>query len=142
MTSPAAPLLRVLPTVLFCLTLTGAADDAASGGPVVGWGEVPVPDAVNGVSGTATDVSVGELHRCAIQAGTGSVVCWGDNSRGQATPPDAVNGVSGTATDIAAGGFHALAIAAPEPSGWLMLVAGTAFLGLLYRRRARGLQLG
>ncbi len=24
----------------------------------------------------------------------------------------------------------------PEPSSWLMLVAGTAFLGLLYRRRA------
>jgi hypothetical protein len=26
----------------------------------------------------------------------------------------------------------------PEPTRWLMLVAGTAFLGLLYRRRARG----
>jgi hypothetical protein len=23
----------------------------------------------------------------------------------------------------------------PEPAGWLMLVTGTAFLGLLYRRR-------
>jgi hypothetical protein len=32
---------------------------------------------------------------------------------------------------------------APEPARWLMLVAGTAFLGLLYqRRRARGLRLG
>ncbi len=30
----------------------------------------------------------------------------------------------------------------PEPAVWLMLVAGTAFLGLLYRRRTRGLQLG
>jgi hypothetical protein len=30
----------------------------------------------------------------------------------------------------------------PEPAVWLMLVAGTAFLGLLYRRRARGLRLG
>ena len=29
----------------------------------------------------------------------------------------------------------------PEPASWLMLVAGTAFLGLLYqRRRARGLR--
>jgi hypothetical protein len=26
----------------------------------------------------------------------------------------------------------------PEPTSWLMLVAGMAFLGLLYRRRARG----
>ncbi len=30
-------------------------------------------------------------------ASTGSVVGWGDNSYGQATPLDAVNGVSGTA---------------------------------------------
>ncbi len=30
--------LRILPTMLFCLTLTGAADAAALAGPVVGWG--------------------------------------------------------------------------------------------------------
>jgi hypothetical protein len=30
----------------------------------------------------------------------------------------------------------------PEPTSWLMLVAGTAFLGLLYRRRVRELRLG
>ncbi len=30
----------------------------------------------------------------------------------------------------------------PEPASWLMLVAGTAFLALLYRRRVRGLRLG
>jgi hypothetical protein len=29
----------------------------------------------------------------------------------------------------------------PEPASWLMLIAGTTFLGLLYRRRARGLRL-
>ena len=29
----------------------------------------------------------------------------------------------------------------PEPASWLMLVAGAAFLALLYRRRTRGLQL-
>jgi glucose/arabinose dehydrogenase len=28
----------------------------------------------------------------------------------------------------------------PEPASWLMLIAGAAFLGLLYRRRVRGLQ--
>jgi hypothetical protein len=33
-------------------------------------------------------------------------------------------------------------IPVPEPASWPMLVAGTAFLGLLYRRRARGLRLG
>jgi hypothetical protein len=30
----------------------------------------------------------------------------------------------------------------PEPGGSAMLIAGAAFLGLLYRRRARRLQLG
>ena len=30
----------------------------------------------------------------------------------------------------------------PEPARWLMLVAGAVFLGVLYRRRARGLRLG
>jgi hypothetical protein len=30
----------------------------------------------------------------------------------------------------------------PEPASWPMLGAGTAFLGLLYRRRVRGLRLG
>jgi hypothetical protein len=29
-------------------------------------------------------------------------------------------------------------VSVPEPASWLMLVAGTAFLGLLYRRRAQG----
>jgi hypothetical protein len=30
----------------------------------------------------------------------------------------------------------------PEPASWPMLVAGAAFLGVLYRRRARGLRIG
>jgi hypothetical protein len=29
----------------------------------------------------------------------------------------------------------------PEPSAWVLFVAGAGFLGLLYRRRARGLRL-
>ncbi|MCH8082929.1 MAG: hypothetical protein IH885_01715, partial [Myxococcales bacterium] len=70
------------------------------------------PRRVNGVSGTATDISASGSHNCAIQAGTGFVVCWGLDGDGQATPPDAVNGVSGTATDIAAGGGHSCAIQA------------------------------
>ncbi len=42
----------------------------------------------------------------------GSVVGWGSDSHGQATPPRAVNGVSGTAKAIAAGDFHSCAIQA------------------------------
>ncbi len=53
-TSSPAPLLRVLYTVLLCLALTGAADAAASTGPVVGWGrdgfgQASPPDDVNGI---------------------------------------------------------------------------------------------
>ena len=51
-------------------------------------------------------------HSCAIQAGTGAVVCWGDNYYGQATPPPSVNGTAGTASAIAAGGGHSCAIQA------------------------------
>ena len=54
-------------------------------------------------------------YNCAIQSGTGNVVCWGWNARDEATPPDTVNGVFGTATHIAAGRFHALAIVGPPP---------------------------
>jgi len=92
MTSSSAPFLRVLLTVLFCLAMTGAVDAAASDGPVICWGSdgdgrATPPDAVNGVSGTATDIAAGYGHSCAIQAGTGNAVCWGDDSDDQATPP-------------------------------------------------------
>jgi hypothetical protein len=134
----AAPLLRVLPTMLLCLTLLGAADAAASDGPVIGWGDdsygqVTPPDSVNGVSGAATNIGVGSFHSCAIQAGTGAVVCWGYEGHGRATPPDAVNGFSGTATGIAAGHYHSFAIQLPEPSSRLLLAAGVCFLTMLYR---------
>jgi hypothetical protein len=103
--------------MLFCLTLTGAADVAASTGAVVGWGsddngQATPPDAVNGVSGTATAIAAGHEHSCAIQAASGNVVCWGDDWAGQAMPPDAVNGVSGTATDITVSWQHSCAIQA------------------------------
>jgi hypothetical protein len=65
---------------------------------------------VDGTSGTASAIAGGWRHSCAIQGGTGNVVCWGRDHQGQATPPDSVNGVAGTATDIAAGEFTTLAI--------------------------------
>jgi hypothetical protein len=67
------------------------------------------PDAVNGVSGSAIAIAAGDYHSCAIQAGTGSVVCWGEDSV-RWPPPDAVNGVSGTANAISAGAYHDCAI--------------------------------
>jgi hypothetical protein len=74
-----APLFRVFSTAVLCLALTGSADAA---GPVVGWGGGEPPDTVNGVSGAATSIASGYDQSCAIQAGTGNVVC-----EGQATPP-------------------------------------------------------
>ena len=89
-------------------------------------GQATPPDAVNGVSVTATDIAAGVTHSCAIQAGTGDVVCWGYDYYGQATPPSGV-----TATDIAAGFHHTLAV--PEPSRWLLLAAGLGCLVALCR---------
>jgi alpha-tubulin suppressor-like RCC1 family protein len=93
------------------------------------------PDAVNGVSGTATDIAAGNFHSCAIQTDTGNVVCWGRNTDGQATPSDTVNGVAGTATVIAAGENHTLAL--PEPTAWLAQLAGLALLCALQCSRIR-----
>jgi hypothetical protein len=84
----------------------------APGGTNFYSGQATPPDAVNGVSGTATHIAAGSNHSCAIQAGTGNVVCWGRNLAGVSTPPDTVNGVSGTATHIAAGSSHNCAIQA------------------------------
>jgi len=105
------------PTATTTPTATPTAPPPPPTGSVVGWGydnydQATPPDAVNGVSGTATDIAAGGYHSCAIQAVTGDLVCWGRNNYGQATPPDAVNGVSGTATDIAAGYWHSCAIQA------------------------------
>jgi hypothetical protein len=97
------------------------------------WGQSTPP----WVSGGATDIAAGGNHGCAIQAGTGKVVCWGGDYYGQARPPGAVNGVSGTATHIAAGSGHTLAIAVPEPSVLTAVESGIAMLALLYRRRRR-----
>jgi hypothetical protein len=105
----------VFAAMLFCTTLTVAVGAVAWDGPVVGWGDDSdglsiLPDAINGRSGTATYISAGVSHSCAIQASTGHAVCWGDDSFDQATPPDSVNGVLGTATEITAGVFHSCAI--------------------------------
>jgi hypothetical protein len=74
---------------------------------------------------------------CAIQAGTGAVVCWGYDSIAELTPPDSVNGTAATASAIAAGGGYTLAIqATPEPG--ICFANGTALVVLaLMSHRAR-----
>ena len=120
MTIPHGWLIRFLRTVLLCLVLTGAATAA---GLVVKWRQSPTgagpPDSVNGVSGTATAIAASttssSVHSCAIQAGTGKVVCWGSNTWGEATPPASVNGASGTPDR---GNLHPI----PEPFVILLLI--------------------
>jgi hypothetical protein len=65
----------------------------------------------------------------AIDAGSMDCPPPATDQRGVARP-------QGAGCDIGAVEF------VPEPGGSVMLVAGTAFLGLLYRRRARGLRFG
>ena len=61
----------------------------------------------------ATAIATGYSHSCAIQSGSGRVVCWGDDITDQATPPASVDGTAGTmATGIAAGRYHSCAIQA------------------------------
>jgi hypothetical protein len=70
---------------------------------------------VDGTEGTASAIAASGTYTCAIQAGTGAVVCWGTNEHWfQATPPS-VDGTTGTASAIAAGLKHTLAIAVPPP---------------------------
>jgi hypothetical protein len=97
-------------------------------GAVVCWGDnsygqASPPASVNGISGTASAIAAGGTagflgayaHSCAIQAGTGAVVCWGNDGFGQSTPPSTLDGVNGRATAIAAGGSHSLAIVSLDP---------------------------
>ncbi len=85
----------------------GAVGAAGAGGPVVGWGlGEPPPVAV------VSAIAAGFNHSCAIQAGTGQVVCWDSNEEGEANPPLAVDGTTGTASAIAAGGAYSCAIQA------------------------------
>jgi hypothetical protein len=72
----------------------------------------------------------------AIDAGN-NASCPATDQRGEARPFDGDDPPDGFA-DCDIGSVEFL----PEPQGWLMLVAGTAFLALLYRRRARGLRIG
>src|SRR5208337_3164284 len=96
-----------------CLTASASGLPA---GPVFGWGydastQANAPLSVDGIMGNATAIAAATYQSCAIQSGTGAVVCWGGlNPYGEETPPASVNGTSGSATAIAAGTFHNCAI--------------------------------
>src|SRR5215469_17192908 len=65
---------------------------AQGAGAVIEWGfgsEVGVPPSLDGTDGIASAIAAGGDRNCAIQAGTGAVVCWGS---GDGVPPPSVDG--------------------------------------------------
>ena len=86
----------------------------------------PTPTPVLGLTGV-TAITAGDLHTCAVAAGT--VSCWGTNFDGQlgnttnngiSTPnpnPTPVAGLTGV-TNVAAGSAHTCAVAAGTVSCW------------------------
>jgi len=91
---------------------------------------------VDGTAGTAVAISAGSAHSCAIQAGSGAVICWGNDDSHQSPPTTSVDGVHGKGTAISAGTLHTLAIAVPEPASALLGATSGAMLLVLARRRA------
>lgn len=89
--------------------------------------ESHVPVAVIGLVGTATAISIGVAHTCAVMS-TGKIQCWGYNSNGQlGNNSNAATGINGPstvvsipsgATAVAAGGYHTCAIVSGGVACW------------------------
>src|SRR5690606_35982420 len=97
-----APTAQTNPTIAANVTVAGAWTCQVTASDVDGAGGI----------GTSTalveplewsKVTAGGDHTCALNS-TGSVVCWGDNSQGQASPPTTLF------KDIDAGSFHVCGI--------------------------------
>lgn len=85
---------------------------------IVCWGDVsefqPPPSDLGAVSEVgsgygdtcAIRVSVGNTHACAIRQADATVVCWGSNLHGEASPPPDL----GAASAVGAGNSHTCAI--------------------------------
>jgi len=108
---------RSVPPILSSVVLAAMAaassalpSAARAGGAVIGWGiDRPNVGPVTAIAaGAGPNISSG----CAIRAGRGAVICWGDDSSGQATPPPSVDGTTGSASAITTGYEHSCAIQA------------------------------
>ena len=81
-------------------TLTPTPSPTVTPTSTPGTATTPQPPADIGIA-----VSSGGRHSCALHKTAGSILCWGDNEHGQASPP-----TTGTYTAIASGETHTCAI--------------------------------
>ena len=81
-------------------TLTPAPSPTVTPTSTPGAATTPQPPPDIGIT-----VSSGGMHSCALHKTAGSILCWGDNEHGQASPP-----TTGTYTAIASGETHTCAI--------------------------------
>ena len=94
------------PTATQTATITATHTATPTPSPTVtptstpGAGTTPQPPPDIGIT-----VSSGGMHSCALHKTAGSILCWGDNEHGQASPP-----TTGTYTAIASGETHTCAI--------------------------------
>jgi hypothetical protein len=96
-----ATLLAVVGLALLAAAPAGAVRPPVTALPASATSQIQVPADVSGT--VPVQVTAGGGHSCAIKP-DGTIVCWGSNSDGQATPPP------GTFKAVDAGGLHTCAI--------------------------------
>jgi hypothetical protein len=92
---------RVIVIIVSGLLFTTLFAPYAAGHELVAWGSQKTP---NAPLSNLTKIAAGSYHNIALKS-DGSIVGWGNNSYGQATPPAGNNFIA-----IAAGDSHSLAL--------------------------------
>ena len=95
--------LAILAFSLLIAALVFSPCTPAFAGSIVGWGS-QVVDSTELAQKNHIAISTGGAHSLALRS-DGTIVGWGDNDSGQATPPSGNNFIA-----ISAGGYHSLGL--------------------------------